>query len=145
MRRKKEEALFLGVVSAVSGEFGIDPTISRVIFAVLLAISPLAMSILYFLLALLIPTEDSPEELSDRVFSLLDEIAKWLEGALNPKDKRFLGGFLLLIGFCLLLANWLPPGIIPFGTRTGGLVMMLLAVILPASKGERQNEALGSG
>jgi phage shock protein PspC (stress-responsive transcriptional regulator) len=57
--RKKDDRMFLGVASGIADYVGIDPVIVRLIF-VLLTLSQAWGLIIYFVLAIVMPEEESP-------------------------------------------------------------------------------------
>lgn len=56
--RKKDDRMFLGVASGIADYVGIDPVIVRLIF-VLLTLSQAWGLIIYFILAIVMPEEES--------------------------------------------------------------------------------------
>ncbi|WP_461863925.1 PspC domain-containing protein, partial [Thermococcus sp.] len=62
LSRSKGERVFLGVLGGIAEYLDLDPTVVRVAFVVLFVFSPVTMSLLYFLMALVMPPEGEPHE-----------------------------------------------------------------------------------
>ena len=136
LKRSREDGIFLGVLGALSKELGLDPTLVRIIFVVLLALNPVLMVLLYFLGALLIPESDEERDLSpgERIERLVNETGRRLSDALSMKEGRDASLLLILIAFVLLLVGWTPaPIFLPLGNRAMALVLMILALVISQS------------
>jgi len=57
--RTQDDKMFLGVASGIANYFGIDPAIVRVIFVLLTLFHAWGL-IIYFVLAIIMPLEESP-------------------------------------------------------------------------------------
>jgi len=137
LRRSREDRVFLGVLGGLARELGLDSTLLRIIFVVLLTLSPVLMTLLYFLGALLIPESDEERDmtLTERIERLVDETGKRLGDALSGKEGNSAPLLLLLIALALLFAGWAPELVFPFpfGIRAMALTLMILALVLSQS------------
>ncbi len=113
--RSRSDALLGGVCGGLAGHMGIDPTLVRVVFAVLAVVSGVGI-LIYVLLWMIIPlegaTEPSPreavrsgaEEIADRARELGQEVRT----AVARRDVGFavmVAAVLIFLGISLLLRN----------------------------------------
>ncbi|WP_248841855.1 PspC domain-containing protein [Thermococcus thioreducens] len=87
--RSKKDRMFLGVLGGIAEPLNVDPTLVRLIFVVLLVFNPAAMTLLYFLAALVIPEEEREEEksLSERIEELIGETGERLEDVISGNEN----------------------------------------------------------
>ncbi len=135
LTRSRNERILLGVLGGIAEHIGVDPTLVRLIFVVLLVFNPVAMVLLYFLAALIIPEEGSgPVEgsLSDRLDTVIDETEDGLSRIFPDRDNsRVIALVLILLGALLLAGPFvrvLTPAI-DFRTLTA-VVLLVTGVIL---------------
>ncbi|WP_297438566.1 PspC domain-containing protein [Thermococcus sp.] len=135
LTRSRNERILLGVLGGIAEHIGVDPTLVRLIFVVLLVFNPVAMVLLYFLAALIIPEEGSgPVEgsLPDRLDTVIDETEDGLSRIFPDRDNsRVIALVLILLGALLLAGPFvrvLTPAI-DFRTLTA-VVLLVIGVIL---------------
>ncbi len=143
IKRSQEDRIFLGVLGGLAKDLSLDPVLVRIIFIILLALSPLLMMILYFLGALLIPQTDGERELAlaERIEKLINETGKRLGDALSVKEGKDASLLLLLIAFALLFVGWAPELLfpLPIGTRAMALVLMIFALLISQSQSKTRS------
>jgi phage shock protein PspC (stress-responsive transcriptional regulator) len=113
--RSRSDALLGGVCGGIAEHLGVDPTLVRVVFAVLAVVSGIGI-LIYLLLWLIVPLEGaaqpSPrdvvrsgaEEMADRARELGQEVRT----AAGRRDVGFaviVGAILIFLGVSLLLRN----------------------------------------
>jgi phage shock protein PspC (stress-responsive transcriptional regulator) len=106
LTRSRGDRILLGVLGGIAEHLGVDPTLVRLMFVVLLVFNPAAMVLLYFLAALIIPEEGSgPVEgsLSDRLDTVINETGEGLSRIFPDKeDSRVIALVIILLGALLL-------------------------------------------
>lgn len=140
---RSRKNVMLGGVCAGLGEYlNIDPSIIRIFF-VLLAIGSGVGVMLYFILWIVLPREDTLEsdgsfemnEFGSRATRMGDELRQAVSQP-NPQTVLYIGGGLVLMGLFFLLRNlnipwlnWLREDLLwPVLLIVGGLVLLLRAV-----------------
>lgn len=141
--RSKKERMLLGVLGGIAEHLNVDPTLVRLIFVVLLVFNPVAMTLLYFLAAIIIPEEGEEEEkpLSERLNEVIDETGKRIDETFSKDEKgKTLALALLIIGLLLLATSLfpiffpIPPFAIDF--RTAVAVILLVVGIILLARGD---------
>jgi len=115
LMRSKKDRILLGVLGGIAEHLNVDPTLVRLIFAVLLVFNPVSMTLLYFIAALVIPEEGEEEEkpLSERVDELVNETGERL-GEVFSGNENSKAIALILIGLgAILLARSFMPFLLP--------------------------------
>ena len=113
--RSKKDALLGGVCGGIAEHLGVDPTLVRVVFAVLAVAGGIGV-LIYFLLWLIVPQEGGgPSESREAVRSGAEEIAdrakEWGEEVRAVVARREAGfavvvaAVLIFLGVSLLLRN----------------------------------------
>ncbi|AFL95587.1 hypothetical protein CL1_1388 [Thermococcus cleftensis] len=113
--RSKRSRILLGVLGGIAEHLELDPTLVRLLFVVLLVFNPVAMTLLYFIAALVIPEEGEEGEkpLSDRVNELVDETGKKLEEVFSGDDNSKAIAIILIVLGAVLLAGPFMPVLLP--------------------------------
>ncbi|NJE29785.1 PspC domain-containing protein [Thermococcus sp. 18S1] len=109
--RSSRNRIFLGVLGGIAEHLEIDPTIVRLLFVVLLVFNPVAMTLLYFVAALVIPEEGEEKEkpLSDRFNELVDETEERLgEVFSGDENSKAIAVVLIILGAVLLAGPFMP-------------------------------------
>lgn len=113
--RSRKDALLGGVCAGIAEHLGVDPTLVRVVFAVLAVASGIGI-LIYFLLWLLVPQEgETPSEPRDAVRAGAEEIAdrakefgEEVRAAVARRDTGLaivVAAILIFLGVSLLLRN----------------------------------------
>ncbi|WP_342781739.1 PspC domain-containing protein [Thermococcus aciditolerans] len=111
LTRSREDRILLGVLGGIAEHLNVDPTLVRLIFVVLLVFNPAAMTLLYFLAALVIPEEetDTEESFSERIDDLIDETGERLgEVFSGNENSKAIALLLILLGAILLAGPFMP-------------------------------------
>ncbi|ASJ00915.1 PspC domain-containing protein [Thermococcus gorgonarius] len=125
--RSKKNRMLLGVLGGIAEYLDVDPTLVRLIFVVLLVFQPVAMTLLYFLAALVIPEESGEEKpVEERFNDIIRETEKVFSGEEKNDLVKALAVILILVGVLYLLAFTFP---IFFVLRVPS-VNVLLAILL---------------
>ncbi len=139
LMRSKKDRILLGVLGGIAEHLNVDPTLVRLIFAVLLVFNPVAMTLLYFLAALVIPEEGEEEEkpLSERIDELVNETGERL-GEVFSGNENSKAIALILIGLgAILLARSFMPFLLPaLDFRTLLAVAFLVVGIILLMRGD---------
>lgn len=110
--RSKRDRVLLGVLGGLAEHLDVDPTLVRLIFIVLLVFNPVAMTLLYFIAAVIIPEEDSEgveEPLSDRVDRVVNETGDRLGEIFSGNENtKAMALVLILLGAILLAGPFIP-------------------------------------
>ena len=127
LSRSKGERVFLGVLGGIAEYLDLDPTVVRVAFVVLFVFSPVTMSLLYFLMALVMPPEGEPHEkpLDARINEIANETREILSKTSDGRNLKTIALVLILVGIVVLLKPFLPP--IPL---TGRLLIAAGAILI---------------
>ncbi|WP_456367415.1 PspC domain-containing protein [Thermococcus sp.] len=132
--RSKRNKVFLGVLGGIAEYFNVDPTLIRLIFIVLLVLSPVTMTILYFLAAIVMPGEDEAEK---PVEERLDDVIREVENTLSSEEKndliKALALILIILGSLYLLTSALPLLFMlkmPSGNTLLALLLLGIGIIL---------------
>lgn len=127
LSRSKGERVFLGVLGGIAEYLDLDPTVVRVAFVVLFVFSPVTMSLLYFLMALVMPPEGEPHEkpLDARINEIANETREILSKTSDGRNLKTIALVLILVGIAVLLKPFLPP--IPL---TGRLLIAAGAILI---------------
>ncbi|ASJ07820.1 transcriptional regulator [Thermococcus siculi] len=134
--RSKKERVLLGVLGGFAEHLDLDPTLVRLLFIVLLVFNPVAMTLLYFLAALIIPEEGEEGEESKRLAERLDEVINETGNRLSElfsgsENSKAIALVLILLGALLLAGPFMPVFLPAIDIRTlVGLVLLALGVIL---------------
>ncbi|SEV80632.1 PspC domain-containing protein [Thermococcus thioreducens] len=137
--RSKKDRMFLGVLGGIAEPLNVDPTLVRLIFVVLLVFNPAAMTLLYFLAALVIPEEEREEEksLSERIEELIGETGERLEDVISGNENYKAVALLLILLGAILLAGPFMPFLLPaIDFRTLLAVVFLVIGIILLLRGE---------
>ncbi|NJE02208.1 PspC domain-containing protein [Thermococcus sp. JdF3] len=113
--RSGENRILLGVLGGIAEHLNVDPTLVRLIFVVLLVFNPVAMTLLYFLAALIIPEEgeEAEEPLADRLGNLVDETGERLGEVFSGNENSKAIALLLIVLGAILLAGPFMPFLLP--------------------------------
>ncbi|CAD5244942.1 PspC domain-containing protein [Thermococcus camini] len=137
--RSKTERIFLGVLGGMARHLNVDPTLVRLIFVVLLVFNPVAMTLLYFLAALIIPEEgeETEEPLSDKLENLVDETGERLGEVFSGNENSKAIALLLIVLGAILLAGPFMPFLVPaMDFRTLLAVAFLIVGIILLTRGD---------
>jgi len=132
--RSRRNRVFLGVIGGIAEYLDVDPTLLRVIFAVLLVFSPVAMTLLYFLLALIMQEEECEEKpLEEKLRELVEETEKRTNEIISNEDTKTLAIILIVLG-AVLVAKPLFPLVVGSigGTTLLAVVLLIVGIILLA-------------
>jgi len=143
--RSRRNRILLGVLGGLAEHLGLDPTLVRLAFIILLALNPVTMTLLYFIAALIIPAEGEEEgTLAERADSLIRETGDRLSELLSGgENSRALGIVLVVLG-ALLLAGSFVPFIVPaINFRTLTAVALLTVGFLLLTGNGTQNRPGG--
>lgn len=133
LMRSKDNMVFLGVLGGIAEHLEIDPTLVRVIFVVLLVFNPSAMTLLYFLLALVMPEEENGEtSLEEKLNKLADETEKKINDIFSGSDStKTFAIILIAIGAAIVAKPLFPLIIGPIGgTTLLALTLLVIGIIL---------------
>lgn len=133
LMRSKDNRVFLGVLGGIAEHLEIDPTLVRVIFVVLLVFNPSAMTLLYFLLALVMPEEENGEtSLEEKLNKLADETEKKINDIFSGSDStKTFAIILIAIGAAIVAKPLFPLIIGPIGgTTLLALTLLVIGIIL---------------
>ncbi len=127
LERSGREKVFLGVLGGIAEYLDLDPTVVRVAFVVLFVFSPVTMSLLYFLMALVMPPEDEPHEkpLDARINEIANETREILSKTSDGRNLKTIALVLILVGIAVLLKPFLPP--FPLTGRDALMALLLIA------------------
>lgn len=108
--RLPREAKILGVCAGLADYFGMDVTLMRIVFVILAFLTGGGMVILYFVLALIMPSADRPvasknEPLGAKVENLGKELRD--NRGIN-RMRNYFGVGLVVLGIWLLLGQFFP-------------------------------------
>ncbi len=129
LRRSKKERVFLGVLGGIAGYLDLDPTVVRIGFVVLFVFAPVTMTLLYFLMALVMPLE---EEAHEKPLNLrINEIAyETREVFSKTSDMGTIALILIVTGVAVLLKPFLPPSPFTNGETLLALLLIVLGTLL---------------
>lgn len=133
LMRSKDNRVFLGVLGGIAEHLEIDPTLVRVIFVVLLVFNPSAMTLLYFLLALVMPEEENGEtSLEEKLNKLADETEKKINDIFSGSNStKTFAIILIAIGAAIVAKPLFPLIISPIGgTTLLALTLLVIGIIL---------------
>ncbi|WP_394354837.1 PspC domain-containing protein [Thermococcus sp.] len=139
LKRSRENRILLGVLGGIAEHLNVDPTLVRLIFVVLLVFNPVAMTLLYFLAALVIPEDetDTEEPLSERIDDLIDETGERLgEVFSGNENSRAIALLLILLGAILLAGPFMPFLLPALDFRTLLAVVFLVIGIILLTRGD---------
>ena len=139
LKRSRENRILLGVLGGIAEHLNVDPTPVRLIFVVLLVFNPVAMTLLYFLAALVIPEDetDTEEPLSERIDDLIDETGERLgEVFSGNENSRAIALLLILLGAILLAGPFMPFLLPALDFRTLLAVVFLVIGIILLTRGD---------
>ena len=133
--RSRGERVLLGVLGGLAEHLEVDPTLVRLVFIVLLVFNPVAMTLLYFLAALIIPEEGgevAEEPLSDRVDTVVNETSDRLgEIFSGNENSKAIALVFILLGALLLAGPFIPVFMPAVDFRTlAALVFLIVGIIL---------------
>lgn len=135
--RSRRNRVFLGVIGGIAEYLDVDPTLLRVIFAVLLVFNPVAMTLLYFLLAIIIPEEECEEKpLEERLSELAEETEKRANEIISNGDTKTLAIILIVLGAALVAKPLFPIIVGPIGGTTLLAVVLLIIGIILLAEGD---------
>jgi len=110
LRRSKKERVFLGVLGGIAEYLEIDPVLVRLLYLLLFIFNPAAMTVFYFLAAIIMPSEDEEEEdVEKRVEHVLDEVRGAIKSD-SGEEGKLVGTILLILGIILLAEEFAPVG-----------------------------------
>ncbi len=135
LSRSKRERILLGVLGGLAEHLDVDPTLVRLVFIVLLVFNPVAMTLLYFLAALIIPEEGeegAEEPLSDRVDTVVNETSDRLgEIFSGNENSKAIALVFILLGALLLAGPFIPVFMPAVDFRTlAALVFLIVGIVL---------------
>jgi len=107
LMRSKKERVFLGVLGGIAEYLDVDPTLVRLGFLLLFIFNPVAMTIFYFLAAVIMPSREG-EDLEERAGKIVQEVEDAIKASSN-RDEKLIGVILLLVGVLLMSRAFLPP------------------------------------
>ncbi len=137
--RSRKSRILLGVLGGLAEHLDVDPTLVRLIFIVLLVFNPVAMTLLYFIAALVIPEEEGGKEkpLSDRVDEVLNETTDRLGEIFSGSENTKAAALVFLLAGAVLLVGPFAPFLMPaVDFRTLMAVVFLVAGTVLLVKGE---------
>ena len=137
--RSSRNRILLGVLGGIAEHLEIDPTIVRLLFVVLLVFNPVAMTLLYFVAALVIPEEGEEKEkpLSDRFNELVDETEERLgEVFSGDENSKAIAVVLIILGAVLLAGPFMPLLLPAMDFRTLLAVAFLVIGIILLVRGD---------
>ncbi|AEK73680.1 transcription regulator [Thermococcus sp. 4557] len=137
--RSSRNRILLGVLGGIAEHLEIDPTIVRLLFVVLLVFNPVAMTLLYFVAALVIPEEREEKEkpLSDRFNELVDETEERLgEVFSGDENSKAIAVVLIILGSVLLAGPFMPLLLPAMDFRTLLAVAFLVIGIILLVRGD---------
>ncbi|MCD6372681.1 MAG: PspC domain-containing protein [Thermococcus sp.] len=137
--RSRRNRIFLGVLGGIAEHLELDPTLVRLLFVVLLVFNPVAMTLLYFVAALIIPEEGEEEEkpLPDRINELAGETEKKLgEVFSSEENSKTIAIILIVLGAVLLAGPFMPVLLPAFDIRTLLAVAFLVIGLVLLMRGD---------
>ncbi|NJE05168.1 PspC domain-containing protein [Thermococcus sp. M36] len=137
--RSKEDRVLLGVLGGLAEHLEVDPALVRLIFIVLLVFNPVAMTLLYFLAALIIPEEEGEADkpLSERVDEIMRETGARLEEVFPAsEDSKVIALVLIVLGAVLLAGPFIPAFMPAVDFRTLLAVVLLVVGIILLMRGD---------
>lgn len=127
LRRSEKERVFLGVLGGIAEYLDLDPTVVRIGFVVLFVYAPVTMTLLYFLMALVMPEDGGSEKPLDvRINEIVAETGKIFSKTSEGRNIRVLAIILLITGTAVLVRSFLPH--FPF-EGDNSLIALLLIVV----------------
>lgn len=107
LKRMPKQGQIFGVCAGLAEYFDMDVTLVRVIFVVLIFATGGGMILLYLVLALVLPSDDSKiNQPIDQKVEILGEEVKTNQNILRMRD--FFGIGMILLGIWLLLIQFFP-------------------------------------
>ena len=132
--RSKRDRVLLGVLGGLAEHLDVDPTLVRLIFIIFLVFNPVAMTLLYFIAAVIIPEgeDDAEKPLSDRVERVLDETINRLGEIFSGNENtKAIALVLVLLGAIMLAGPFIPLFIPTVDFRTlAAVVFLVVGVVL---------------
>lgn len=108
LRRSKRDRVFLGVLGGLAEYLGLDPTLVRLLFIVLLVFYPGQMLLTYILAAVLMPEGDGEgEDIGEKLNRLASEVEERMRDV-SGEGADVIGLLLLLLGVFLLGRAFMP-------------------------------------
>jgi len=95
LERNENEKIIAGVCAGVAAYLGLDPTLVRLLFLLLIPASGIGL-LLYLILWIIMPAEREGEE-------RLKVTAYETQAAPHPQRNTIIGAFLILVGLYLLM------------------------------------------
>ena len=132
LMRSRKERVFLGVLGGIAEYFEVDPALVRLGFLLLFIFNPVAMTVFYFLAAIVMPSEEEGEDIGERAERVLREVGDTIKADSN-RDEKLVGVILLLAGIVLLGRAFVPA---PFDTQTVIAALLLIAGVVLLLRGE---------
>ena len=132
LMRSRKERVFLGVLGGIAEYFEVDPALVRLGFLLLFIFNPVAMTVFYFLAAIVMPSEEEGEDIGERAERVLREVEDAIKANSN-RDEKLIGVILLLVGIILLGNTFFP---VPLDTRTLMAALLLIAGVVLLLRGE---------
>ncbi|ASJ14847.1 PspC domain-containing protein [Thermococcus radiotolerans] len=140
LTRSRKDRILLGVLGGIAEHLDVDPTLVRIIFAVLFVSNPVAMGLLYFIVALIIPEEGEEGEekpLGDKITELVDETGERLgEVFSGSENSKALAIVLIILGAILLAGPFFPLVMPVVDPKTALAVVFLVIGIILLVKGD---------
>jgi len=130
LRRSKREKVFLGVLGGIAEYLDLDPTVVRIGFVVLFVFAPVTMTLLYFLMALVMPPKGETHEksLDTRINEIAYETRELFSKTSDKRNMEAIALILIVIGVAVLIKPFLPP----FPFTNGETLVALLLIALGA-------------
>ena len=132
LRRSKKERVFLGVLGGIAEYLDVDPTFVRLGFLLLFIFNPVAMTVFYFLAAIIMSSEEEGEDIGERAERVLREVEDAIRADSN-RDEKLIGVILLLVGIVLLGRAFVPA---PLDTQTVIAALLLIAGVMLLLRGD---------
>lgn len=131
-----------GVAAGLADYLDIDVTLLRLIFVVLIFVTGGFMLVVYFIMALVLPTPDSEATLTkDSVASSLSQNATKLSSELQQNKgigqiRNYLGIFLIFVGAWLLLQQLFPGFWALSWSIVWPLILVVTGLLIVSKRGE---------
>ncbi|WP_457741435.1 PspC domain-containing protein [Thermococcus sp.] len=135
LKRSKKERILLGVLGGIAEYLNVDPVLVRLGFLLLFIFNPVAMTIFYFLAAIIMPSEDEEEgNVEERTERLLEEVRETIKSD-SSEEEKLIGMALIALGIALIVKG-LTPLVVEAKTV---LALVLLAIgLLLLLRGEEK-------
>ncbi|WP_297535299.1 PspC domain-containing protein [Thermococcus sp.] len=114
LRRSSKNRVLLGVLGGIAEYLGTDPVLVRLGYLLLFIFHPVAMTVFYFLAAVIMPSEgEEDEDVEKRAERIVGEVKEIVTP--DSEEEKLAGIILLVLGALLLVETVAPTSI---GVRT---------------------------